>query len=122
MKFRMTYCPTAKTRINIVNRVISESPDPIPPAEVTILTIDVSTTIATVAKIITMKTLILPNLRIIKMYSLHHSELLQVRGIINVNPSYQSFGSYQVTLLCHSFSAYHVSSSFAVVLLRGANS
>ena len=58
MKFRMIYCPIPKIRVNIINRVISETPDPIPPAEVTILTIDVSTTIAIVAKTTTMKTLV----------------------------------------------------------------
>jgi hypothetical protein len=78
MKFRMIYCPIPKIRVNIINSVISETPDPIPPAEVTILTIDVSTTIAIVVKTTTMKTLVLPNFRIIKVYTLHHSDLMHV--------------------------------------------
>lgn len=55
-----TYCPTVKIRIIMANSVISEPEDLMPPKEVAVPTIELSTIIATTMMIMTMKILLLP--------------------------------------------------------------
>ena len=62
MKARITYCPIAKTITIKMNSAISGTEDLRPPAEVTMLIIDVSTIIAMIMKIMIMKIPVLPNL------------------------------------------------------------
>jgi hypothetical protein len=64
MKAKITYCPTTKTRTIKMKSAISETDDLRPPAEVVILTIEVSTiiAIAMITKIMIMKIPVLPSL------------------------------------------------------------
>jgi hypothetical protein len=55
-----------------IKRAISETDDLSPPAEVTMLIIEVSTIIAMIIRSMKMKTPVLPNLPISKMYSLYY--------------------------------------------------
>jgi hypothetical protein len=55
-----------------IKRAISETDDLSPPAEVTMLIIEVSTIIAMITRSMRMKTLVLPNFPISKMYSLYY--------------------------------------------------
>jgi hypothetical protein len=61
------YCPTPKTRTIKTKSAISETDDLSPPAEVTTLIIEVSTIIAMIIRIMTMKTPVLLNFLISKI-------------------------------------------------------
>jgi hypothetical protein len=62
MKLMIIYCPIPKTKTKKINREISKARDLSPPADVTMLIIDVSTIIAMIIKIIIMKIPVLPSL------------------------------------------------------------